>query len=83
MAKSRPSDGSIRFVQYFERSILQYVLPEDGGPAMYSDLIGYSATAPDLPRAGRPVPVIERSLVLPAEPAFAQLRVQAGVDRLR
>lgn len=53
------SDGSIRFVQYFERSILQYTPPEAGGPALTSDLIGYSAYAP--PSARAPVGPFEGS----------------------
>ncbi len=53
------SDGRIRFIQYFERSILQYVPPEDGGPAMYSDLVGYGAAAP--PSARAPVAPFEDS----------------------
>lgn len=45
------SDGSMRFVQYFERSILQFIPPENGGPELHSDLVGYSAAAPRSSRA--------------------------------
>jgi hypothetical protein len=57
-------DGTIRYVQYFERTILSLELPGDsGGPPVMSDLLGYTTRidpAADQPIASFPETPIAR-----------------------